>query len=190
MLDRSPRRSVANFRDRVGGGSVNMGVIPKWLVVLKETFKLLTTRQRLLFCCVYPIACTATLIALCTTCLFVIAMPTLSAQDMPGGGNPDVMMLLVIFLFLWLPVLTSVASIMLIATVFSPLLCVIDWTKRRYAFVSGIAFQLASLVIAIGFGMLIFYKIQHRFAPTAAMLVPAIANADHERTCDSLQIWV
>lgn len=26
MLDRSPRRSVSNFRDRVGGGSVNMGV--------------------------------------------------------------------------------------------------------------------------------------------------------------------
>ena len=28
MLDRSPRRSVSNFRDRVGGGSVNMGVRP------------------------------------------------------------------------------------------------------------------------------------------------------------------
>jgi hypothetical protein len=27
MLDRSPRRSVPNFRDRVGGGSVNMGVL-------------------------------------------------------------------------------------------------------------------------------------------------------------------
>ncbi len=27
MLDRSPRRSVLNFRDRVGGGSVNMVVI-------------------------------------------------------------------------------------------------------------------------------------------------------------------
>ena len=28
MLDRSPRRSVSNFRDRVGGGSVNIVVIP------------------------------------------------------------------------------------------------------------------------------------------------------------------
>ena len=29
MLDRSPRRSVSNFRDRVGGGSVNMVVLLK-----------------------------------------------------------------------------------------------------------------------------------------------------------------
>ena len=26
LLDRSPRPSVSNFRDRVGGGSVNIGV--------------------------------------------------------------------------------------------------------------------------------------------------------------------
>jgi len=29
MLDRSPRRSVSNFRDRFGGGSVNIAVIGK-----------------------------------------------------------------------------------------------------------------------------------------------------------------
>ena len=27
MLDRSPRRSVSNFRDRIGGGSVNIVVV-------------------------------------------------------------------------------------------------------------------------------------------------------------------
>jgi hypothetical protein len=29
MLDRSPRRSVSNFRDRIGGGSVNIGVLSR-----------------------------------------------------------------------------------------------------------------------------------------------------------------
>jgi len=31
MLDRSPRRSFLNCRDRVGGGSVNIGVLPQGL---------------------------------------------------------------------------------------------------------------------------------------------------------------
>ena len=36
MLDRSPRRSVSNFRDRVGGGSVNMVVRPVHSVLIRQ----------------------------------------------------------------------------------------------------------------------------------------------------------
>ena len=100
MLDRSPRRSVSNFRDRVGGGSVNMGVLSFIKDTRNRTSNLIensvvapknrNTLDRITFVCTIASATSlAIVIAMTwTTALRTNAMPNVAAwQQYQDSGN-------------------------------------------------------------------------------------------------------
>ena len=119
---------------------------------------------------------TAAFVVLCVVCLFIRAMPTIYAPDQPAVGNPDATMLLIAFLLVGLPILSSIAILMTIATALSMLLCGIGWTKRRYAFFSGIILQFASVILALGFGLLVVKKLQKTPTQTVTSRVGTIGG--------------
>lgn len=127
---------------------------------------------------------TAALVVLCVACLFIRAMPTLYATDQPAVGNPDAMMLLIAFLLLGLPILSLIATVMTVAAALSPLLCWIGWTKRRYAFLSGVALQFASVTIALGIGASMIYQLQHRQTQKTTSVVDTSATTYLRSTTD------